>query len=146
MQWSLGHNARFSDADPADLYCPVIDDETYGYQRVNVEAQRTDPSSLLNLTREMIRIRKAHPALGRGSLRFLEGQNPAVLAYLRQHGDETILAIGNLSAQVQGVDLDLSEFAGTQPVDLFTQEKLAPAKAQPYRLELGRYQYRWLQL
>jgi maltose alpha-D-glucosyltransferase/alpha-amylase len=146
MQWSVGHNARFSDADPADLYCPVIDDETYGYQRVNVEAQRADPSSLLNLTREMIRIRKAHPALGRGSLRFLEWQNPAVLAYLRQHGDETILAIGNLSAQVQGVDLDLSEFAGTQPVDLFTQEKLAPAKAQPYRLELGRYQYRWLQL
>jgi maltose alpha-D-glucosyltransferase/alpha-amylase len=146
MQWSAGYNAGFSDADPGDLYCPAIDDETYGYQKVNVEAQRDDPNSLLNCMREMIRIRRAHPALGRGGISFLGSENRAVLAYLRMHGDETILVVGNLSSQPQGVGLGLSDFAGSQPIDLFTQEKLPPADSEPYGLELGRYQYRWLRL
>jgi maltose alpha-D-glucosyltransferase/alpha-amylase len=146
MQWSARRNAGFSDADPADLYCPAVDDETYGYQKVNVESQRADPNSLLNCMREMIRIRSAHPALGRGDISFLGPKNRAVLAYLRMHGDETILVVGNLSSQPQGASLDLSDFAGSQPIDLFTQERLPPADSDPYGLALGGYQYRWLRL
>ncbi|UCC88055.1 MAG: maltose alpha-D-glucosyltransferase, partial [Anaerolineales bacterium] len=68
MQWTAGLNAGFSSADSDRLYCPVIDDPTYGYQQVNVEAQQADPDSLLNQMRNMIRIRKAHAALGRGEV------------------------------------------------------------------------------
>ena len=68
MQWADAPNGGFSSAEPSALQDPVIDDEIFGYHRVNVEAQRNDPGSLLNRMREMIRVRKMHPAFGRGDL------------------------------------------------------------------------------
>jgi maltose alpha-D-glucosyltransferase/alpha-amylase len=146
MQWSAAPNAGFSAADGADLYCPVIDDEVYGYRRVNVEAQRAEPGSLLNRMREMIRIRKAHPALGRGEIRFLDLPQPGVLAYLRRYQGQTLLSVNNLSAAPHTVSLDLADWAGVRPLDLFGGVELAPIASQPLRLELGRYEYRWLRL
>ncbi len=126
------------------LYTPVLDDGTYGYQRINVESQRADPDSMLNRMREMIAVRRKHPALRRGGVHFLEPANPATLAYLRSHGDETILVVSNLSAEPQVAELDLETLAGVRPADLFTEEKLPPVEAVPYRVELNGYQYCWL--
>jgi maltose alpha-D-glucosyltransferase/alpha-amylase len=146
MQWTAGANAGFSAARSRDLNSPVIDDEVYGYRQVNVEAQRADPHSLLNRLRHMIRIRKAHPALGRGAVRFLDVPNRAVLAFLRIYGEETILAVNNLSPEAQRIELDVATFAGIRPVDLLSQESLPACSVAAYPLELGRYGYRWLQL
>jgi maltose alpha-D-glucosyltransferase/alpha-amylase len=146
MQWSAAPNAGFSAAAPEALYSPVIDDEVYGYHHINVEAQRADPNALLNKMREMIRARKAHPALGRGEIRFLDVATCSVLAFLRTHDAETILSVNNLSAEPQMIELDLSTFAGSWPTDLFTSQKHPTITAEPYKLELGRYEYRWLQL
>jgi len=146
MQWSAGLNAGFSTASAEALYAPLIDDEVFGYRRVNVQAQRADPDSLLNRLRAMIRARKGHPAFGRGAIRFLELPNPAVLAYLRSHDDETILVINNLSPEPQTVALDLSAWAGARPRDLFGGPALPSVNAAAYPLTLGRYQYRWLRL
>jgi maltose alpha-D-glucosyltransferase/alpha-amylase len=147
MQWSANAaNAGFSTAAPADLYAPVIDDEVYGYQQVNVATQRSDPDSLLNWIRQAIRIRKAHPALGRGDVEFLQPSSRAVLALLRTHGDETILALSNLSGEPQAVDLDLARWAGSQPADLFSGQALATVGSAPYHLGLEGYGYRWLRV
>ena len=40
MQWTGGWNAGFSEADPEQLYLPLISNPVYGYQAVNVESQR----------------------------------------------------------------------------------------------------------
>jgi maltose alpha-D-glucosyltransferase/alpha-amylase len=146
MHWSAAPNAGFSTADPATLYCPVIDDDVYGYRRVNVKAQRAEPGSLLNRMREMIRIRKSHPALGRGEIRFLDNPQPAVLAYLRSYQDQTLLSVNNLSAATQTASLDLADWAGMRPLDLFDGEEMPPIASAPLRLELARYEYRWLRL
>lgn len=146
MQWSDGPNAGFSMAPAEALYAPLIDDEVFGYRCVNVQAQRADPDSLLNRLRAMIRVRQGHPAFGRGAIRFLELPNPAVLAYLRSHDDETILVINNLSPEPQTVALDLSAWAGARPRDLFGGPALRSVNAAAYPLTLGRYQYRWLRL
>jgi len=146
MQWSAAPNAGFSGADPGALCCPVLDDETYGYRWLNAEAQRGDPASLLNKMRDMIRIRHAHPAFGRGGIQFLEPVNRAVLAYVRAGGNEAILCVNNLSSERQAVELDLAAWAGAQAVDLFTGQGLGLVKAGPRRLELRRYEYCWLQL
>lgn len=146
MQWSDAPNAGFSTTAPEKLYVPVIDDETYGYQRVNVAAQRRDPDSLLHKMRQMIRIRKAHAAFGRGEIHFLEVENRAVLAYLRTYKDEAILVVQNLSPEAQTAHLDLRAFAGIRPVDLWGQDELPPCSVEPYTMNLGRYQYRWLRL
>src|SRR5687767_11427744 len=72
MQWTSDRNARFSRAEPARLYSPVIMDPIYGYQGLNVEAQERDGSSLLQWMKNLIGLRKLFPVLGVGSLRFLE--------------------------------------------------------------------------
>jgi maltose alpha-D-glucosyltransferase/alpha-amylase len=146
MQWSAGPNAGFSAAGAEELCAPVIDDEVYGYQRLNVEAQQGDAGSLLNWMREAIRVRKAHAALGRGEVRFLEAANRAVLAYLRSDGEETILVANNLSAEEQVIELDLAELAGARPSDLLSGEQMVAVTGGAYRLELTRYGYRWLWL
>jgi maltose alpha-D-glucosyltransferase/alpha-amylase len=153
MQWSAAPNAGFSQAPAERLYLPLIDDELYGFRHINVEAQRADPGSLLNRLQEMIKVRKAHPTFGRGKIHFLKLASPSVLAYLRTYQDgERILVANNLSAERQVFDLDpagLGSFpqAGhLQPVDLFTGKQLSPVTAEPYRLTLERYEYRWLLL
>ena len=63
MQWSDAPNAGFSTADPSALGDPVIEDETFGYRRVNVAAQCGEPGSLLNRMRGMMAVRKNGPCL-----------------------------------------------------------------------------------
>ena len=146
MQWSAASNAGFSTAHSDQLYAPVIDDATYGYRQVNVAMQQADPDSLLNWTRRMIRIRKAHPVFGRGDLRFLTPENEHVLAYVRRGAGEEILVLVNLSASAQTVTLDLAAAAGKTPLDVLSEKRLAPVTDAPYVLELPPYGYRWLSL
>ena len=65
MQWSSEKHGGFSTADRPVR--PVVSDPIYGYQRVNVEAQRRDPQSLVNWIERKIRMRKECPGnqLGR---------------------------------------------------------------------------------
>jgi maltose alpha-D-glucosyltransferase/alpha-amylase len=146
MQWSDAPHAGFTAPEtPADrLVHPVIDDDVYGYQRVNVAAQEADADSLLNWTRRALRVRRQHPAFGRGTLELLAPDNTAVLAYLRIHDDEVILALHNLSAEPQSVTLDLSDYAGRRLTDLFTGDTLEAPASGAWTLDLGRYGFRWL--
>ena len=118
MQWQGGANGGFSTADPELLFLPPIIDPEYGFGAVNVERQRHNAYSLLNWTRRVIAARKAHPAFGRGTLRFLRPGNRKILAYLREYEDETILCVANLSRAPQAVELDLSQFKGSVPAEL----------------------------
>jgi maltose alpha-D-glucosyltransferase / alpha-amylase len=145
MQWSLGPNAGFSQAPPDALYNPVIDDRTYGYRQVNVAAQRCDAGSLLTRMREMLAVRKAHPAFGRGDLRTLTTDDRSVLAYLRTWEDETLLVVNNLSPEPLEVLVPLPGMDGMRAVDLFTGQEL-PLITPSYPLSLEPYAYRWLGL
>ncbi len=146
MQWTSDRNARFSRADPARLYSPVIMDPIYGYQAVNVEAQERDGSSLLQWMRNLIGLRKLFPAFGLGSLEFLHPANRKVLAYVRQHAGDTILCVANLSRTVQPVELDLRTFAGSVPVEMLGYTEFPPIANQPYVLTLGPYGFYWFEL
>jgi maltose alpha-D-glucosyltransferase/alpha-amylase len=146
MQWSDGPNAGFSSAPADRLYSPPIDDPAYGYQRVNVAAQRVEPGSLLNWTRRAIRVRKAHPLFGRGDFRFLLPENSHVLAYLRSYQGQAALVVGNLTDAPQVAMLDLAEYAGSIPADLLSSERLPAITAGPYTLTLPPFGYRWLML
>ena len=97
MQWTGDRNAGFSRAVPAKLFSPVVMDPVWGYEAINVEAQQSDPSSLLSWMRNMIALRKLFRVFGRGSLKFLHPSNRKVLAYVREDGDERVLCVANLS-------------------------------------------------
>src|SRR5258705_1815536 len=97
MQWTPDRNAGFSTANLGRLYLPPNQDPIYGYQSVNVEAQRDSSTSLLNWTRTMLAVRRRHDAFAIGTLRELGGSNPSVLTYVRETGDDTALCVNNLS-------------------------------------------------
>jgi maltose alpha-D-glucosyltransferase/alpha-amylase len=146
MQWSHDRNAGFSKAQPDQLYTPVIDDPVYGYQAVNVEAQQRHQSSLLNLMKRMIRVRKEHPVFGRGDIKFLTPDNRKVLAYVREYQGERVLIVNNLSASAQPVELDLKQHAGSVPVEMLGGTRFPSIGELPYLLTLAPHGYYWLML
>jgi len=146
MHWTPDRNAGFSTATPGRLALPVIMDPVFGFQTVNVEAQLANTSSLLHWTRRMIHIRKQHPAFGLGSFRDLGGSNPAVLAYLREFGDDAMLCVHNLSRFAQPVELDLRAFQGVQPVETLGGVEFPRVGELPYLLTLGGYGFYWFRL
>jgi maltose alpha-D-glucosyltransferase/alpha-amylase len=146
MQWNADRNAGFSSADFSRLYSPPLMDPINNYQAVNVEAQKRSPSSLLNWMKRLISLRKRHPTFGRGSLRFLHPRNRKVLAYLRAYGDETILCVANMSRFVQPVELDLSEFKHSVPVEMLGGVSFPEIGELPYFLTLGPHSFLWFRL
>ena len=146
MQWSPDRNAGFSRANPQRLYLPVIVDPTYHYEAVNVEAQQGNPHSLLWWTRRIIGLRKRHPAFSRGTIEFLQPENHRVLAFVRRHGEETLLVVANLSRFAQHADLDLSAFAGMTPVELFGRSPFPRIGTRGYSMTLGPHSFLWFSL
>ena len=146
MQWSADRNGGFSRANPQQLYLPPIMDPVYGFQAVNVEAQNTEASSLLNWMRRMISVRKQHPAFGRGTLTILLPQNRKILAYVREYENERILCVVNLSRAAQAVELDLSDYRGAVPVELAGNAAFPPIGTLPYMLTLPAYGFFWFLL
>jgi maltose alpha-D-glucosyltransferase / alpha-amylase len=146
MQWNSDRNAGFSRATPSRLYSPVIMDPVYGYQTINVEAQQSDPSSLLHWMRNMIALRKLFRVFGRGSIEFLGTANRKVLAYVRRHESEAILCVANLSRFAQPVELDLSAFEGMRPVEMLGYVEFPVITRRPYSLTPGPYGFMWFEL
>jgi maltose alpha-D-glucosyltransferase/alpha-amylase len=145
MQWDRGPNAGFSTASREALTDPVIEEGTYGYQQVNVQAQVADPNSLLNWIKRVLRIRKQHPAFGRGQLVLLEPENRAILAYVREYRDESILLLHNLASTHQETALNLPARVG-EIVDLLSGQVWASAAATTFPAALEPYGCRWLKL
>ncbi len=146
MQWSPDRNAGFSRANPQQLLLPVIIDPEYHFESVNVEVQERTPSSLLTWMKRAIAVRKKYRAFGRGEIQFLSPSNSKVLAFLRTYQDETILVVASLSRFCQVVELNLSEFTGRTPVELFSRNKFPVIKDSYYMLTMNAYDFYWFQL
>ena len=146
MQWNGDRNAGFSRAVPAKLYSPVIMDPVWGYEGLNVEAQQSDPSSLLSWMRNMIALRKLFQVFGRGTLSFLNPTNRKILAYIREYQNEKVLCVANLSRFAQPVELDLAAYAGMVPVEMLGYVEFPKIRTTGYPLTVGPYGFLWLEL
>jgi maltose alpha-D-glucosyltransferase/alpha-amylase len=146
MQWSSDRNAGFSRANPQRLYLPIIIDPEYHYEAINVEAQQNNPNSLLWWMKRLIGQRRAHAAFGRGSIEFLHPDNRRILAFVREFDGEHLLVVTNLSRFVQYVELDLTRFSGSLPIELFGATTFPRIGAAPYVLTLGPHSFFWFQI
>jgi maltose alpha-D-glucosyltransferase/alpha-amylase len=146
MQWSADRNAGFSRANPQQLYLPVIADPEYHFTAVNVENQQRNPHSLLWWIKRLLALRESTGAFGHGSFEFLLPDNRKALAYLRRHGEDTILVVANLSRFSQPVEIDLSPFQGALPVEMFGHTSFPRIGAAPYVLTLSPHAFHWFRL
>src|SRR3954469_25365225 len=137
MQWSPDRNGGFSRANPQRLILPAIIDPEYSYETVNVEVQQSNSSSLLWWMKRAIALRKQHPTFARGSFRILAPENRKVLAFVREDPQETLLVVMNLARAPQWVELELAEFKGVRPLELFGNIDFPAISERPYLLTLA---------
>ncbi len=146
MQWSGDRNAGFSTANPQRLFLPVVIDPQCHYESINVTNQLDNPDSLLRWLRRVIALRKRHRVFGRGRIEFVPSDNPSVLAFVRDDGNEQILVVANLSRFAQFVELGLSKFTDRVPLELFGHRDFPAIGELPYLVTLSPYAFYWFVL
>jgi maltose alpha-D-glucosyltransferase / alpha-amylase len=146
MQWTGDRNGGFSRADFAQLYAPPLMDPVYGFQAVNIEAQLRTPTSLLRWLHRFIALRKEHPVFGLGGYRALRPENPRIFAHLRTYADDIVLCVHNVARSAQAVELDLSEFEGRFPVEMFGRSRFPRIGQLPYLLTFAPRGFFWFTL
>ena len=146
MQWSAELNGGFSSAPASKLFRRVISGGKFGFERVNVAAQRRDPNSLLNFIERCIRMRKECPEFGRGTWSFLDTNHPSVFAHCIQTQTGSIIAIHNLSDERCQLRLDLGDHHPERLVDLLRDEKDMALKGNSLVLNLKGFDHRWFRV
>src|SRR5260221_11702431 len=147
MQWAPDGNAGFSAAHPQRLYLPLLLDPEYHYESVNVQTQRSNTSSLFWYMKRIIAVRKKFKTFGRGNLKFLPVETPKVLAFTRTYEEETLLVIVNLAKFSQAVEVDLLNYKGYVPVDVFSKNRFPVIRDDgQYFFTLAPHSYQWFVL
>ncbi len=91
MPWTAARDGGFTTGTPWEPLAPAP---------APAEAQRADPQSLQSLYRRLIALRRATPALQRGSARFLSlGGAPSLLAMERVAGTSRVVLLWNFAEE-----------------------------------------------
>jgi maltose alpha-D-glucosyltransferase/alpha-amylase len=144
MQWSSGRNGGFSAAEKTVR--PVVSGAPYGFETVNVTAQRHDPSSLLAWFERMIRTLKESPETGTGECTHIDRKMPpGVLAHRADGSTGSMLFLHNLGTQDACVDLGDLFGEADDPNQVFGDQAYQPV-GQLDALDLAGYGYRWIRL
>jgi maltose alpha-D-glucosyltransferase/alpha-amylase len=141
MQWTDERNAGFSTAKRT--LEPVISKGAFAYSRVNVEAQRHDPNSLLNWTARMIRTRKECPEIGWGEWTLLKGTPKCVMALCYSMRGNRVVTLHNFSHQPQEVRLRLDGSDADRLANLLGHEPSRSAADGAHHITLESHGYRW---
>lgn len=146
MQWSSDKNAGFSDANPHELYLPIIIEPEYHYEAVNVETQEKNPSSLLWWMRRTIAKRKEYKAFSRGAFHIINSDNSRILAFIREYEGEIILAVFNLSRFSQPTSLDLRNYWGYKLIEVFSRNEFASIASNQFSMTMGPFDFFWFEM
>jgi len=105
VQWSAEANAGFTTGKP---WFRVNDN----YRQINVASQESDPDSLLNFYRALLRFRKENPAALWGNYREYYPRSRDFYVYEREHEGRRLLVICSFRKELrrfdapEGIDLD----------------------------------------
>ena len=101
MQWTAEHEAGFTSGTSWISVNP-------NHTTINAESEESEPDSILNYYRELVKLRKDYPVISEGNVRFLDAGNENVLAYERTLGNERLVVLCNFSGndeKVSGIDV-----------------------------------------
>jgi maltose alpha-D-glucosyltransferase/alpha-amylase len=146
MQWSVLPNGGFSTAPREQLVRPVISGGEYGFEKVNVTAQRHDPASLLSWFERMIRTLREAPEVGSGTCTHVDVPVPSgVLVHRSDDITGTMVFVHNLCNNSGVVDLSSLAAEAEYPNDVLAdQEYPEPGKLDA--IQIGGYGHRWIRL
>ena len=108
MQWDTSKNAGFSVNPDAKPWLPVGSPEN----GQNVKDQLSDPSSMLSLTKKLIKLSEATPALIRGKYVPYETQDEDVIVFGREAGEDKALVLVNFSDEAKMMSLPVDNAHG----------------------------------
>jgi maltose alpha-D-glucosyltransferase/alpha-amylase len=147
MQWSDARSAGFSSAPKSRLVRPVVTGGEFGYETVNVDAQRHDDRSLLAWFERMLRSLRECPEFGSGRWTLLDSGSEHVLALQYDGVTGAVVAISNLLDEACTVDLS-AEADGRfdRVVEIFANRDYGIRPSDVSKLELDGWGYRWLRL
>jgi maltose alpha-D-glucosyltransferase/alpha-amylase len=144
MQWSNEPQAGFTESDNPVL--PVISQGPYGFEHVNVAAQKRDPNSLMDWTERMIRMRKEVPEVGWGDFSIIPTGKPEVLAIRYDWRNNSVLFVHNLSAVPTEIKFGPAAKVDGQLVNLLANDHSTPDASGRHRILLEPYGYRWFRV
>jgi maltose alpha-D-glucosyltransferase / alpha-amylase len=143
MQWSTEPNAGFTKSNNPVM--PVISAGPYGFEHVNVAAQRRDPNSLMNWMERIIRMRKETPEIGWGDFSFISAQATDILIMRYEWRDNSVICVHNLSPLPREVSFSLG--AGQEQacslINLLSNDHSQPIDGNKHRILVEPYGYRW---
>ena len=144
MQWSNEPQAGFTESD--DPVLPVISQGPYGFEHVNVAAQKRDPNSFMDWTERMIRMRKEVPEIGWGDFSIIPTAKPEVLAIRYDWRNNSVLFVHNLSAIPTEVEFAPAAKVDGQLVNLLASDHSTPDASGKHCILLEPYGYRWFRI
>ncbi len=119
MQWSGEPHAGFSEID---TWLPVGHD----YEHCNVERQKRDPDSMLELYRGLLLLRRTEAALSVGAYKPVVSEGD-VIAYVRQADDQRWLVALNLGPRPAQLPMDA---LGTGHIVIATERRREKQRVQ----------------
>jgi maltose alpha-D-glucosyltransferase/alpha-amylase len=143
MQWSEEPQAGFSLAKK--LVRPMITKGTYSCERINVEAQRRDPGSLLNWTANMIRVRKECPEIGWGDWKVISTRSPNLLVMRYDWRGNALVTIHNFDEKPEEARIRLGP-GGDKLVNLLVQDESAADATGTHKIAVDGYGYHWYRI
>ena len=144
MQWSDEPQAGFTENDRPVI--PVVSEGPYGFEHVNVAAQKRDPNSLMDWTERMIRMRKEVPEIGWGDFIVLATGTPEVLAMRYDWRNNSVLFVHNLSPIPREVKFGAGAKVDGQLVNLLSDDHSTPGASGKHAMMLEPYGYRWFRI
>ena len=124
---------------------PVISAGPYGFEHVNVAAQRRDPNSLMNWMERVIRMRKETPEIGWGDFSFISAQATDILIMRYEWRDNSVICVHNLSPLPREVSFPVGT-GQEQPcslINLLSDDHSQPIDGNKHRILVEPYGYRW---
>ena len=143
MQWSTEPNAGFTKSNNPVM--PVISAGPYGFEHVNVAAQRRDPNSLMNWMERIIRMRKETPEIGWGDFSFISAQATDILIMRYEWRDNSVICVHNLSPLPREVSFSVGtgQEQACSLINLLSDDHSQPIDGNKHRILVEPYGYRW---
>jgi len=143
MQWSTEPNAGFTKSDKPVM--PVISAGPYGFEHVNVAAQRRDPNSLMNWMERIIRMRKETPEIGWGDFSFISAQATDILIMRYEWRDNSVICVHNLSPVPREASFSVgtSQEQACSLINLLSDDHSQPIDGNKHQILLEPCGYRW---